>query len=169
MSLRNIITGLLVAICLLAGGIAASFRFSMHPASILFIGIILAPFILGAGMARQRQTFLQRFRARACTGIRWRRRFPASTAPQIREFLDLILDAFGLPEKPRLSFSPDDNIFEIYCGLHPNPDLTPDCLEVETLALSLSKQYGLHDEVFLSEDITLGELFALCQAGKSSD
>lgn len=164
MSLRNITIGLLVGICLLTGGIAASLYFPIYPASMLFFGIVLAPLFLSVGVARKRHVFLQRFWARACTGIQWRRKFPNSTSPQIREFLDLFLDAFGLPEKRRLSFYPDDKVLDIYRGLYPNPDFMADCMEMETFALSLSERYGLQDDAFSREDITLGELFALSQA-----
>jgi len=45
---------------------------------------------------------------RRCTGIRWRRRFPAVSKQEIRAFLDSFVDGFAFPRKRRLCFSPDD-------------------------------------------------------------
>jgi len=151
--------GLLFAICLLAGGLAASWRFSLHPLWVPFSICCLAGFVVSIKRRRQRRAFLQQFWGRACTGIRWRRRYPDSNASQIREFLGIFVDAFAFPKKRRLSFSPDDKVIEIHRRLYPDR-FTADCLELETLVLRLRKTYGIDAAGFWREDITLGELFA---------
>jgi propanediol dehydratase small subunit len=159
MSLRNIILLLFFAVCFLAGGLAPSRRFSTHPLLLPFAIVLLGGFIVSITEGKQRRAFLQRFWNRACMGTRWRRRFPTSSARQIREFLGIFVDAFAFPPKRRLSFSPDDRVVEIYRGLYPDKDMA-DCLELETLALLLRKRYGINAASFWRSDITLGELFA---------
>jgi hypothetical protein len=155
----NIMVGLFFAVCLLAGGLAASWHFSFNPLWILLAIGLLAGFIASTTRERQQRVFLQRFWSRACTGIRWRRRFPDSSPSQIREFLSIFVDAFTFEQYRRLSFSPDDKVVEIYRGLYPEKFMA-DCMELETLALGLRKRYGIDVESFWREDITLGELFA---------
>jgi hypothetical protein len=155
--------GLLFAICLLAGGLAASWRFSIHPLWIPFAICVLGGFTAGIMTEQKRRAFLQRFWSRACTGIRWRRHFPDSSASQIREFLDLFVDAFAFPQKRRLSFSPDDKVMEIYRGLYPDRFMA-DCLELEFLTRRIQERYGADLATFWREDITLGELFTHIRA-----
>jgi propanediol dehydratase small subunit len=159
MSLRNILLGLLFAVCLLAGGLTVLWHSNTHPIWIPFAICLLGGLIVSFTQERQRRAFLQRFWGRACTGIRWRRRFPDCSASQIREFLGIFVDAFAFPQKRRLSFSPDDKVVEIYRGLYPDKFMA-DCLELETLVLCLRKRYGINADSFWREDITLGELFA---------
>ena len=158
MSLWNIIFGLVCGICLLAGGFASWWRWSIPPFWIL-LGICIL-FIVPFSIAeeRRRRAFLRGFWDRACTGIRWRRRFPESSVSQIREFLSIFADAFAFQQKRRLCFSPDDKIMEIYRGLYPDRN-TPDCMELETLVVRLRKRYGIDAASFWREDMTLGELF----------
>jgi hypothetical protein len=158
MSLGNIMLGLLFGVCLLAGGLAASWRFSIHPLWIPFVICVLAAFAFSFTTERQRRAFLQRYWSRGCTGIQWKRRFPDSSASQIREFLDLFVDAFAFPQKRRLCFSPDDKVMEIYRGQYPDK-IMADCLELEFLTRRMQERYGINLAAFWREDITLGELF----------
>ena len=159
MSLRNVAVGLGFGICLLAGGLAAAWRFSIHPLWVPFTICLLGGFIVSMTDARQRRAFLQPFWDRACTGIRWRRRFPDSGAAQIREFLDLFVDAFAFPQKRRLCFSPDDKVLGVYRGLYPHR-LGADMMELEFLTRRMRERYGVDLAAFWREDITLGDLYA---------
>ena len=159
MSLRNVIVGLFFGICLLAGGLAVSWRFSIHPLWVPFAICLLGGFIISMTDARRRRAFLQSFWDRACIGIRWKRRFPDSSAAQIREFLDIFVDAFAFPQKRRLSFSPDDKVLGIYRGLYPDR-FRADMMELEFLARRMRERYGADLMTFWREDITLGDLFA---------
>ena len=106
---------------------------------------------------------MARFWTRACTGIRWRRRFPESPTPDIREFLDIFTDAFGFSSASRCYFSPDDRVLEVYRALYPDRFMA-DALELETLESRLRQRYGIDMESFWREDITLGEVFSFTKA-----
>jgi hypothetical protein len=112
---------------------------------------------------RRRSAFRQRFWDRPCTGIRWRRFFPKSNASQIREFLNMVIDAFLFGRKRGIYFSPDDKIMEIYRGLNPDRSRIDD-MELETLASRMRKRYGIDATSFWRDDITLGELFVYTQS-----
>jgi hypothetical protein len=151
--------GILFALGLIAGCLAASWRFSIEPLWIPFAICVLGGLAISIRQVRQRRAFLQQFWSRACTGIRWKRRFPDSSASQIREFLDIFVAAFAFPQKRRLSFSPDDKVMEIYRGLYPDRFMT-DCLELVFLTRRMQERYGIDVATFWKEDITLAELFA---------
>jgi hypothetical protein len=147
------------AIALLAGGLVADRHLSINPGWIpLAIGLLLSA-LGGVSLQRKRRKALERYWERACTGIRWRRRFPDSTASQIREFLQIFVDAFMFREKRRLCFSPEDKVMEVYRACYPDR-LLADAMELETLASSLRRTYGIDVTSFWKDDITLGELFA---------
>lgn len=159
MSLKNVTVGLLLGVCLLAGGFAVWWRFSIHPLWIPGTICLLAGALLSMRSEFRRRAFLRRYWDRACTGLRWRRRFPRSSPTEIREFLDLFVDAFALQRKRRFCFSPEDKPLEIYRGLYPDWSMA-DCLELETLVSRLDKKYKIEAEKGWREEITLGELFA---------
>jgi hypothetical protein len=163
MSLKNITVGLLFGICLLAGGFAVWWRFSIHPLWIPGTICFLTVAVISMKDERQRRAFLQRYWDRACTGLRWRRRFPGSSPTEIREFLRLFVEAFGLPRKRRLCFSPEDKPLEVYRGLYPDWSMA-DGLELETLVSRLSEKYKIDVEKGWRQEITLGELFAHTRA-----
>src|ERR1039458_8395045 len=60
----------------------------------------------------QERQKLRRFLERGCAGFRWRRRFPQASKAEIREFLDIFVEAFGFKRSWRLSFAPDDQVME---------------------------------------------------------
>jgi hypothetical protein len=107
----------------------------------------------------RRRRALRRFWDRACMGIRWGRRFPASPKTEIREFLSVVVDAFGFRPSRRCCFSPDDKVTDIYRALNPFEGL-PDDMELETLAERLEERYGVDLFKSCREDITLGDLYA---------
>ncbi len=99
--------------------------------------------------------------SRVCTGAHWRRRFPHTSKADIREFLRTFVDAFGFSRSRRLRFTPDDRVMDVYRTLHPPKWTLADSMELESLALSFHKDYGIDLVPLWREDITLGELFAL--------
>lgn len=91
--------------------------------------------------------------------------FPNAPKAEIREFLALFVDAFAFPNEEKLKFSPDDKILSIYRALYPSRWM-PDALEVETLAKYIEAKYGLPFASVWSENLTLGELFAIIRTGQ---
>ncbi|WP_445370114.1 hypothetical protein ACH518_00450 (plasmid) [Methylomonas sp. HW2-6] len=105
------------------------------------------------------------FASRGCQGKGWREAFPNAPKAEIREFLALFVDAFAFPNKEKLKFSPNDKILSIYRALYPSHWI-PDALEVETLAKDMEANYGLPFASVWSENLTLGELFAITRSGQ---
>jgi propanediol dehydratase small subunit len=102
------------------------------------------------------------FKARTCQGSGWRRAFPKAPKDDIRAFLSLFVEAFAFHASHRLKFNPKDTILSVYRALYPHKWL-PDALEVETLAASVEKLYGVKLGEVWSETLTLGELFEISQ------
>jgi hypothetical protein len=96
---------------------------------------------------------------RPCAGRDWRRSFPDAAEADIREFLQLFVDAFALPRKSHLAFRPDDRIMEVYRAINPPKWTAADSLELETFSLLLKRKYGLALESVWRNDMTLGEVF----------
>ena len=162
MKLRNIVIGLLAGIFLLCVSFAAGFYFLISPMPFLFGCLLVAILLYGVGIERKRRAFLQPFWTRKCTGVLWKRRFPASRASEIREFLEIFVSTFGFPSNRKLFFSPQDKVLEVFEGI--NPDGMPDCLELEEFALAMQKKYKVDIAAFWKTDITLGELFSRTHA-----
>ena len=106
---------------------------------------------------------MRRYWQRACTGRNWRRRFPDASKSEIREFLDVFLEAFGFADRRRLCFSPDDRVMDVYRTLYPVRG-APDSMELEDLVASLQKRYRADILGSWREDITLGDLFIQTRA-----
>jgi hypothetical protein len=120
------------------------------------IGALLMALALGIALITRPR--LQRFLTRGCSGREWHRRFPDAGSPAIRRFLGVFSDAFLLPVRHRLKFSPSDKVLEIYEGLYPF-SRTPDALELETFERALRREYGMRLGAG-DRDITLGEIFS---------
>jgi len=101
---------------------------------------------------------MRRFLERGCAGYHWRRRFPEASKSEIREFLDIFLDAFGFKQRWRLCFSPEDRVMDVYRALYPGRG-TPDGMELESLVGDLEKRYQVNIIGSWREDITLADLF----------
>ena len=101
----------------------------------------------------------KQLRSRPCQGAGWRRAFPHTSKEEIRSFLSVFAAAFSFHERQRLKFSPSDSILEIYRAMYPYK-WQPDGLELETLAASIEKKYGISFRAVWSERLTLGGLFA---------
>lgn len=158
MSPIRIAVGLLIAGLFLVGELAAFWYFGLPE---MWIPILLFVFVtLGGGVYSEIQTrkALRRYWERVCMGIRWRRRFPDAPKTEIREFLDLFVNAFAFCRKRRCCFSPDDRVMEVYRTLYP-PGSAVDNMELEALCKMLRKRYGIDFATSWREDITLGEIY----------
>ncbi len=159
MSRIRIAIGLLTGLCFLAADLAAFWYFNLPvkwiPISLCGLGALVG----GLMVETQRRKALRPYWERACTGICWKRRFPDASKAEIREFLDLFVNAFAFHPQRRLCFFPDDHVMEIYRALYPE-NWTADSLELETFASLLRETYGLELNA-CRDDITLGELFDL--------
>ena len=129
----------------------------MKPFVIIFC-ILAALFLITLPFELSRRRRMQSYWGRVCTGFQWRRRFPTASSVEVREFLDLFVDAFAFSRKKRLCFSPDDRIMDVYRAIYP-PGSLSDSLELETLAITLEKRYGIDVSKSGSKDITLGEIY----------
>lgn len=123
-------------------------------AVIVFFAVVI--FVLASLYERQK---LRRFFERGCAGFRWRRRFPQASKSEIREFLDIFVEAFGYRQRWRLYFAPDDQVMEFY-RIRNQSLGGPDDMELEDFVESLQKRYGVDFLGSWREDITLGDLFA---------
>ena len=160
MSPAGILIGLLVAGFLLANELAA-FRYWGFPANwIPFVLFASVGLIGGLIVQLQVEKALRRYWKRACTGLRWRRRFPKVRISEVREFLDLFVDAFAFRRKKRCCFLPEDKVMEVYRALYP-PGSLADSMELETFSMKLNKRYGIDIAGLWREDMALGELFEL--------
>ena len=133
-------------------------KFMTFCASASMVVLISLPFLIMLRTVFLRRRALRTFWDRACMGIRWRRRFPHSPKADIREFLSLLVDAFGFSQSRRCCFSPDDRLMDIYRAVFP-PGSYMDNMELESLGLRLEERYGI--DLFADEryDITLGEIY----------
>jgi hypothetical protein len=106
----------------------------------------------------QTRQLMRRFLERACTGKKWRQRFPDASNSEIREFLDIFVDAFGFKQSWRLQFTPEDRVLDVYRALYPVRN-TADGMEMESLVIDLQKRYHVDIVSSWREDITLADLF----------
>jgi hypothetical protein len=158
MSVLRIFIGLLIAGLFLAGELIAFWYFGLPAKS---VPILLLAFVaLGGGLIVEIQVrkALRPYWQRACTGIRWRRRFPDVPKTEIREFLILFVDAFAFRRNRRCCFSPDDRVMDVYRALYPFAGMA-DCMELETFCEMVQKRYGLDFATSWREDLTLGQIY----------
>jgi propanediol dehydratase small subunit len=123
----------------------------------LSIIVFFAAVIVVLSSVHERQK-MRLFLERGCTGFRWRRRFPQASKSEIREFLDIFVEAFGFRQSWRLNFAPDDRVMEFYRIRYPVRG-EPDGMESEDLVIRLQKRYGVDFHSSWREDITLADLF----------
>lgn len=108
----------------------------------------------------------KRYRSRQCQGTQWRNAFPQAAKDDIRAFLLLFTSAFAFSDSEKLQFSPNDRVWAIYRDLYPNRWL-PDALELETLTLDLDARHGIVLSEIWSEELTLGDVFAIVQRSRA--
>ena len=158
MSPIRIFAGSLIASLIFAAEVALYWHFGFWEN---WIPIVLFAFVVVAGgvlMEIQTRKALSPYWKRVCTGIRWRRRFPSAQKAEIREFLDLFIDAFGFRRGRRCCFLPEDRVMEVYHAVYP-PGSAVDGMELETFCMLLRKRYGIDIGALWREDITLGDIY----------
>ena len=99
------------------------------------------------------------YRLRGCRGKKWLLAFPDSSKSEIREFLQIFIDAFAFSNKDKLQFEPNDRILDVYKELYPSR-WSADALELETFAEDIEAKYNFNLDKYWHEELTLGELFS---------
>jgi propanediol dehydratase small subunit len=122
------------------------------------IAILFFAGVLYALLEFKTRRMLHPYAERACTGFCWKRQFPEASNREIRQFLDIFIEAFGFRDNLRLRFTPEDRVMDIYRVLYPTRGMA-DGMELETLVGDLEKSYRVNVDATWREDITLGDLF----------
>jgi len=113
MSLIRISIGLLLAGLFLTGELFAFWYLDLPAEWILVVLMLFAAGMGGAIRSVKADAPMRPYWERACEGFYWRRRFPAASRAEIREFLNLFVAAFGFPRRQRCRFSPDDKVMGV--------------------------------------------------------
>jgi propanediol dehydratase small subunit len=123
------------------------------------VAVLILALAWSIHVERRRHAALGFYWARGCAGRAWRTAFPNATRHDIREFLYLVVDAFGFDRTRALQLQPTDSVQGFYRACYPDPT-APDAMELETLERSLLKRYGPERFASLPEGVTFGALFA---------
>ncbi len=107
------------------------------------------------------------YRERGCMGRKWREQFPNVSKDDIRSYLEIFMNSFSFDSKHKLKFNPDDKVMDVYRTVYPSNGW-PDGLELESFAISLEKKYSVRFSDLWGEQLTLGELFRHCTAGRKN-
>ncbi len=129
------------------------------PQLIVLALIVVLALIWTVRFERLRRAALAQYWSRRCAGREWRRSFPHSPKGEIREFLYMVVDAFGFDRRQALKLAPTDSLLSLYRAAYPDRS-APDALEIETLHRSLAKAFGSEAFESVGESVTFGELFA---------
>ena len=141
----------------------------MTASQILIIVLIAFGLVaIGGWFESRRVKRLMPYLARGCMGRGWRRRFPAATKEEIREFLAIFIDSFGFPSGHKLKFEPDDRLMDIHRALNPSPN-APDGEEVENFIIRLEEEYGIDISTQWDKDVALGDVFERIMARRTQD
>lgn len=92
-------------------------------------------------------------------GKKWVSTFPESSKADIREFLQIFVDAFAFSSRDKLQFEPNDKILDIYNAVY-SSRWAPDVLELETFVDQIETQYRCDLSQYWHQELTLGELFS---------
>ena len=125
---------------------------------VIIVGVVAGG--IGELAVRRR---LRKFWQRGCAGRLWRREFPEASAGEIREFLSVFVEAFGISQKHRLTLRPGDEVMEVYRAINPKWAAI-DNLELETFAMELEEKYGLKLERVWRDCLGLAEVFREARA-----
>ena len=129
-----------------------------------FAILLTIALLVGVACAIARRRRFSQFASRRCAGRLWLRAFPDARKEEIREFLRIVVDAFGLRRKHVLRFRPDDRVMDIYRAVNPPKWTMADQMELECFSLLLQERYGVTLESFWRDDITFGEIFSSTRA-----
>lgn len=124
--------------------------------STLLLCIAMASFALAFGQRMPRA-----FAIRQCQGNAWRSTFPNASKTEIRQFLTMVVCAFGFAERDKLKLKPDDGILALYQAIYAHWWMVADAMELETLVDAYAAKYGRSFAGQWHERMTLGELFAM--------
>lgn len=128
---------------------------------VLFIAIlVIFGLVIFCLFEKNKGRKLGKYWLRDCTGKDWKNCFPESTSEEIRDFLELVVDAFLINRSKKLKFEPSDKIMDIYRTIYPSK-WRPDSMELETLVRCIEKKYGLDLTSSWNQEITLGQIFEL--------
>jgi hypothetical protein len=130
-----------------------------------FAILLTIALLVGVACAIARRRSFSRFASRRCAGRLWLREFPDARKEEIREFLRIVVDAFGLRRKHVLKFRPGDRVMDLYRAINPPKWTMADQMELEYFALLLKERSGVTLESFWRDDLTLGEVFGGARAG----
>lgn len=128
----------------------------MNPVLIIVV-LIVTIFATGSFVASRK---LKSFTNRGPAIHLWRKKFPNATAEEIRTFLEIFTEAFGINKKHGITLQPSDLMFDIYATRN-NPNLSADSLEYETFLVMIENHYNKRLSNQLQKSTTLGEVFAL--------
>ncbi len=126
----------------------------------IFIAIVVVGIIVLIAKSDISGKLPNPYHARNCEGRKWRTMFSQYSKLEIREFLELFVEAFAYDSAEKLKFNPDDRIMDIYRAQYSSKD-TPDALELETLVKEVNINYDVALADHWHENMTLGELFML--------
>lgn len=131
----------------------------MTPTTVVGLAVLVLALSWAIHFGRRRHAALRFYWARGCAGRAWRAAFPNAGKHDIREFLYLVVDAFGFDRARALHLQPNDSVQDFYRACYPDPT-APDAMELETLERSLLMRFGPETLALLPEDVTFGALFA---------
>ena len=106
----------------------------------VLLTILLIGFVIGLPASLKSRRALRAYWDRTCAGRDWRHAFPETDKQDIRQFLQLFVDAFAFRDSRRLQFRPSDKIIDIYRALFPVKGW-PDSLELESFAMMVERTY----------------------------
>lgn len=162
MSLRHIAIGVAAGIGALTASLFVGSVFSLSPLVVLLFCLVGVATLFAVSVERKSRAALRQYWERKCTGRLWVKHFPSVSTASIREFLNLVAEAFIFPGR-HLKFAPDDRVFDIYHSIYPDRSM-PDACELETLVRLVAERYGVDIAPRLHEKTTLGELYAQASA-----
>lgn len=126
--------------------------------------ILLVALVVMLAAVCARDSAMPKYWRRPCTGRAWKRAFPSTAAPEIRNFLQSFIDGFAFDPRRRLSFAPDDRVLDIYWRVK---GLISDDMQLEFFAMELEARYGLRLQECWRDDITLSEVFEAAKRAQS--
>lgn len=141
------------------GALSSAVRPPMSPTVVAIVFVVGLAFAWAIRLERKRRAALLVYWSRGCAGRAWRTAFPEAPKDEIREFLYIVVDAFGFKKSQALQLAPTDTVQGLYRACYPDPS-APDAMELETLERSLLKRVGVAKLVGLPESVTFGELFS---------
>jgi hypothetical protein len=98
---------------------------------------------------------LRKISSRQCQGRAWKSVFPDCTNQEIRDFLQIFLDSFIVPQRLKLRLSPDDRPYDIYKIMSAGVD----SFEYENFTEALQKRFGRGLPETMDQSWTLGDIF----------